>query len=243
MHRFYRSLVLIGVVSVFSVSVTAPAFASTNGRKNTALALTAATAYSALTKNDRAALVGAAATAQAWKNYEDSRKRDSRKKSYTTYRPRATYSTPAKRSYSKPKTYTSSRTTYRKPVSSSRAHARPASYSRPVSQVRPAVVKRVSTAPTSSAQVTQLKSQIAKLEAQNTELKRQAEINKLRAENTALRAELAKQKDDMAAQQTLIADARSDMSASRLHSGITAIVAVLAIGLVLGLGRLSKIGK
>ncbi|GEM_PF-5581229 len=69
------------MLAVFSFSAVAPAFASTAGRKNTALILTAATAYSVLRKNDRAALIGALATAQSWKSYEDSRKRDNKWKS------------------------------------------------------------------------------------------------------------------------------------------------------------------
>lgn len=233
MRRLYRSLIFGGILAVFSLSAIAPAFASTKGRKNTAMVLTAATAYSALKKNDRAALVGALATAQAWKNYEDSRKRDSKKKAVQrySYRP-AVYRTAG--SYGKPRT-----TYYRPRTVSTASYARPAVYrsTRPVSSARHAA------ASVSSAQVAQLKSKITQLEAQNAELKRQAHINELKAENNVLRAELARQREAASAQRPLVADVHSGISPSTVHGGITAMVAVLAIGLVFGAGRLSKIGK
>lgn len=113
LYRPNGSLILIGLLAVFTASAIAPAFAGSAGRKNTAIGLTAATAYSVLRKNDRAALLLGLGSAQAWKSYEDARKRESRQRSYsvagyrTTYHParRSYRSHPSNRSYSAPTHY------------------------------------------------------------------------------------------------------------------------------------------
>jgi hypothetical protein len=204
MNKFYRTLAISGMLAVFSVSLTAPTFAGTTGRRNTAIALTAATAYSVLKKNDRAALLGGLASAQAWKGYEDSRKRDSRQKS-------SSYSRASYANYSRPAT---------------RTYARPAVY-------------RTTSSSASSSGAAQLKANVEKLEAQNAELRRQAEINRLKAEIVALANELAQQRGTLVNQSTEIADTRSSMST--FHTAITAVVILLAIGLMFGVSKLSRI--
>jgi len=207
MHRFYRTLVLTMILAVLALSAIAPAFAGVEGRKNTAIVLTGATIYSFMTKNDRAAVVGALGSAAAWKNYDDARKKSSRQRSQA-YHPAVHRTT---RSYSRPKSYTASH---------SAGYARPASY----------------TQSASTAQISELKNKLAKLETQNVELKRQTQISQLQAQNESLKQELDRQK-------TLVAGVKSDVAASRLHSWITAIIAVLAIGLMLGIGKFTKFGK
>lgn len=111
MYRPYRSLLVIGMLAVFSLSAIVPAFAGSAGRKNTAIGLTAATVYSVLKKNDRAGLVLGLGSAAAWKNYEDARKRESRQRSYSVAGSRSTYSRsyrPSGRGYAHPASYRSS---------------------------------------------------------------------------------------------------------------------------------------
>lgn len=98
MYRPYRSLLILGMLAVFSLSAIVPAFAGSAGRKNTAIGLTAATVYSVLNKNDRAGLVLGLGSAAAWKNYEDARKHESRQRSYRVQGYRGTYR-PTYRSY------------------------------------------------------------------------------------------------------------------------------------------------
>jgi len=106
------------MLAVFSLAAIGPALAGSKGRQNTAVGLTAATVYSVLTKNDRAALVGAVASAAAWKSYEDARKRESRQRSYSvagyrsTYTPSRSYSSGG---YARPASY---KRTYYKPATS-----------------------------------------------------------------------------------------------------------------------------
>lgn len=77
MKTTYRPIIVIAVMTVILASLVLPSFAGTEGRKNTALALTAATVYSAFQRNKLPAVVLGLGAAQAWKSYEDSRKRDS----------------------------------------------------------------------------------------------------------------------------------------------------------------------
>ena len=71
------------MLTIFSMSAIVPTFASTAGRKNTAIGLTGATVYSALKgKNNTATVLLGLGAAQSWKSYEDSRKRDNKRKSY-----------------------------------------------------------------------------------------------------------------------------------------------------------------
>ncbi len=207
MNKFYRTLAISGMLVVFSFSIAAPTFAGTEGRRNTAVALTAATAYSFLQKNDRAALLGGLASAQAWKSYEDSRKRDSRQKS-------SSYSRASYANYSRP------------------ANSRSSTYARPA-------VYRTTSSSASSTGTAQLKAKLQKLEAQNAELRREAEINRLKAENVALANELAQQRGTLVNQSAEIADTRSSMST--FHTAITAVVILLAIGLMFGVSKLSRI--
>ncbi len=82
MHTLTRSITVIGVSTVLSLSALAPSFAGSEGRKNTAIVLTAATVHQFLKKKDRNALVLGVASAAAWKNYEDARKHESRQRRY-----------------------------------------------------------------------------------------------------------------------------------------------------------------
>ena len=78
------TLISLSVLVVFGTTTLAPltALASTKGRRNTALALTASAVYSVAKGKKTAALVSGAGAAYAWKRYTDSRKDDAYRKGY-----------------------------------------------------------------------------------------------------------------------------------------------------------------
>lgn len=87
MQKLTRIVTVIGISATLMASALLPGFAGATGRKNTALVLTAATVHQALHKKTGNAIVLGLASAQAWKNYEDARKRESRHhRHYTSYR-------------------------------------------------------------------------------------------------------------------------------------------------------------
>jgi len=82
MQKLTRSFTVIGISTILTLSALLPSFASVEGRRNTALVLTAATVHQFLTKKNRNAIVLGLASAAAWKNYEDARKHQSKQRAY-----------------------------------------------------------------------------------------------------------------------------------------------------------------
>lgn len=72
-----KNVTIVSTLAILAISGLIPAYAGASGRKNAAIAMTAATVYSAFRRNKTAAAVFALGSAQAWKNYEDARKRES----------------------------------------------------------------------------------------------------------------------------------------------------------------------
>ena len=76
--------ILFALLTVFAATTFTPmaAVAGSTGRRNTAIALTAATVYTAAKHKDTQALVLGAGSVYAWKKYNDSRHREIRKRAY-----------------------------------------------------------------------------------------------------------------------------------------------------------------
>ncbi len=220
MNRLNRSIAVFIILAALTLTAVLPAFASVKGRQNTAIALTAATAYAAFQKNKTPAVLLALGTAAAWKNYEDARKHESKLRSARVaayrqqyyggssyYRPYRSY----RRSYSHP--YTSYRRTYYVPR-------------RTVHYVRPSYVTYPSRGYVSNAAytqpVSQSSTQVAQLQTQVAALKHQMEIDKVAAENAALKAK--------------VADMQSNAASKRVLIGILAVVGLIGIGAAV-LGR------
>ena len=71
------ALTMLGVLSVSSLGLlSAPAQASTKGKRNTTIALGAVTAYGLLKRNKTVAIAGGVGTAIAYSRYNKSKKRD-----------------------------------------------------------------------------------------------------------------------------------------------------------------------
>ncbi|MHB0999973.1 MAG: hypothetical protein ACYC27_12070 [Armatimonadota bacterium] len=208
MRRFYHLLIISTIMTAFTAASFTPVYASSKGRKNTAIALTAATVYSVLQKNDRHALIAGLGTAQAWKSYEDARKRESKQRAYSSSR-NYRYSTPS--GYGS-QGYRRSTKTYRYTGTQSRQRA----------QYRP--VRKASSSTSSSKHVAQMKAQISQLKAQNAALTNKMQLQKLQAENAAMKAELAQQK-------VLVAEARTNTTASKAQMGIISIIAIAALSI------------
>jgi hypothetical protein len=86
MRTVTRVATTIGISVTLLSSTLLPSFAGSTGRKNTAIVLTAATVHQFIHKKNRNAIVLGLASAAAWKNYEDARKRESRQRHYHHYR-------------------------------------------------------------------------------------------------------------------------------------------------------------
>lgn len=78
MRTITRFLTVVGVSTALLFSALAPSFAGSEGRRNTAIVLTAATIYQATHNKDGSAAVLGLASALAWKSYEDARMDESR---------------------------------------------------------------------------------------------------------------------------------------------------------------------
>lgn len=87
MRNTYRRLIIAGVLTAFGLSTVLPVFAGSTGRRNTAIVLTAATVHQFLHKRKANAVVLGLGAAQAWKSYEDARKRESGHRGYRVHRP------------------------------------------------------------------------------------------------------------------------------------------------------------
>lgn len=209
MRNLYKTLIVTAILSIISVTSLLPAHAGAEGRKNTAIVLTAATVYGVLTKNDREALVAGLGSAQAWKNYEDARKRESKQKTYA--RNAGNYSRPATYGRSSTKRYTYKASQPR--IKSTRSYA-----------VSKSPVRKASTTSTSSSQIKQLQAQVAQLKASNAALENKIKLQALQAENASIKAELAEQK-------TLIAQAKSNMAASKMQMGFVSLLAVVSLSI------------
>lgn len=91
------------MLAVFALTTFAPiaALASSRGRRNTALVLTAATIYSFAKKKTGQGLVLGAGSAYAWKRYNDSRRHEVRKRAYREGYRRGYYSGRNHKSYNR----------------------------------------------------------------------------------------------------------------------------------------------
>ncbi len=78
-----RAGILI-ILGLFVTTLFAPmaAFASSEGRRNTAIAVTAATLYSLIKGKDTQGLALGAGSYYAWKRYNDARQQEAKKQSY-----------------------------------------------------------------------------------------------------------------------------------------------------------------
>lgn len=210
MSRLHRNIAIGVALTALMLTASLPTFASVQGRKNTAIALTAATAYAAFQKNKTPAVLLALGSAAAWKNYEDARKHENKVRDRVAayqqqyYRP-ASYRRPAARSYSR--SYTRPRTTYRRSYSAPR-HYSTASYAKPRYVAYPSR-GHVSYAAYSTPSVSQSGKHVAQLQTQVAELKHQVELSKVQAENTALKAQLSQQKAQEANVQAGVTEVKS----------------------------------
>ena len=78
MYKLSRFLTVIGISVSLSLSALLPSFAGSEGRRNTAIVLTAATVHQFLNKKKGNAIVLGLASALAWKGYSDAQKQESR---------------------------------------------------------------------------------------------------------------------------------------------------------------------
>lgn len=209
MRNYNKIIIVATILMALSPSLLLPAYAGAKGRKNTAMAMTAATVYSAITKKDRQALILGIGSAQAWKNYEDARKRESRQRTYR----RSSYN------YSRPSSYGSTgsrRHAYRSSRPQYRATRSYAVYNNST--------RKMSAANTSASQIKQLQTQVAQLKASHTAIESKMKLQALQAENASIKAELAEQK-------TLIAEARSNSLVSKAGIGIFSLLAIAALSI------------
>ena len=86
-RKWTASLLLAGTL-ISSLAASAPAMASSKGRLNTTLALGAVAAYELLKGKGTNALIAGAATAYAYKKYEDKKKEENRYHRYLRVRQR-----------------------------------------------------------------------------------------------------------------------------------------------------------
>jgi len=70
---------LLSTLGVFSIT---PAYAGAKGRRNTAIALGAVTAYALVKKKKKLAIAGAVGTAYAYKRYSNQKKRERNRRYY-----------------------------------------------------------------------------------------------------------------------------------------------------------------
>jgi hypothetical protein len=78
--RIGKWTAVVALVAMLATTLAAPqlplAYAGSKGRRNTAIALGAVTVYSLLKGKKKAALIGAAATAYAYKRYSNEKRRE-----------------------------------------------------------------------------------------------------------------------------------------------------------------------
>jgi hypothetical protein len=86
MSRLNRNIAIFVILAALMLMGVIPAFAGAEGRKNSAMALTAATLYAALQKNKTPAVLLALGSAQAWKEYGDASKREQARSRYANNR-------------------------------------------------------------------------------------------------------------------------------------------------------------
>jgi len=87
MNRFHKAAAGLTLAATLatSLAVSAPAQASTEGRKNTAIALGAVALHQLLTGKTTNGLLAGAATAYAYDRYKDSKKDDDRAERWERY--------------------------------------------------------------------------------------------------------------------------------------------------------------
>ena len=85
-NRFKQSLSLLLATIVLMTGLVPAGFASTKGRRNTAIGLTSAAVYEAVKGKKGAAVVLGAGAAYAWKRTADSKKQSKYKRTHHKYR-------------------------------------------------------------------------------------------------------------------------------------------------------------